>query len=171
MYKKLEINPHELFYHGTDAVFDRFEDQFKGSHTGWDNTIHGFFFTDKKENALLFGDTIIEARLTVSNPMDFRLTAIFNDRSQASLIWEILSGEKLSGIKALYTINRVIGLGDFMDMHKALNSENCKKLLVEAGHDGIISSLGNGEVEYIVFKPSQIEIIEMNRSVSPGLSR
>ena len=45
----------KIVYHGTDAIFDRFDETKKGTNTGFANTIHGFFFTEKKENAALFG--------------------------------------------------------------------------------------------------------------------
>ncbi|MCT1531390.1 hypothetical protein M3B46_10310 [Sphingobacterium daejeonense] len=70
MDKHLAIDPDAVFYHGTEAYFDRFEDSYRGSNTAWNNTVHGFFFADKKENALLFGDTIFSVNLIVHNPID-----------------------------------------------------------------------------------------------------
>lgn len=166
MYKKLEINPNAVFFHGTNADFEKFDQQYKGSNTGWENTVHGFFFADKKENAKLFGDTIVEAHLTILNPIDLRLQSIFNDKSQASVIWEVLSGEQLTDRKALNILVRDIGLGEVAEMYDLLNSKEANEAFVKAGYDGVLSSLGNDETEYVVFKPSQIEILFIERPLS-----
>lgn len=170
MYTKLQIDPDAVFYHGTNAVFEQFEESYKGGHTEWDNTVHGFFFADKKENARLFGDTIIEAHLDVSKPIDLRLHSIFNEESQASVIWEILSGERLTNRKALATLLDEIGLGEVGDMYDALNTEEAHQMIVKAGYDGIISSLGNDEIEYVVFKASQIDVLSIERPLTLGRS-
>lgn len=171
MYTKLEMNPNAVFYHGTSTKFDQFDEQYKCTNTEWDNTVHGFFFADKKENAKLFGDTIVEAHLTVLNPIDLRLQSIFNEKSQASVIWEILSGQKLNDRKALNILIRDIGLGEVEEMYDLLNTKDANQAFVKAGYDGIISSLGNDEIEYAVFKPSQIEILSIERPLSLGRSR
>src|SRR5690606_37484861 len=111
-YERPVVDPQALFYHGTRAFFERFEDSFRGSNTAWDNTVHGFFFADKKENALLFGDTIITANLDIKNPLDLRLHSIFSDESEASTIWEILTGDRLDNATALQTIYDEISLGE-----------------------------------------------------------
>lgn len=81
-YKKLEVDPDALFYHGTHAFFERFEDHYRGSNTAWDNTVHGFFFSSKKENSLMFGDTIITAHLDIKNPLDLRLHSILTRKAR-----------------------------------------------------------------------------------------
>jgi hypothetical protein len=43
----------KVFYHGTNANFEHFDISMKGSNTEWSNTVHGFFFADKVENALV----------------------------------------------------------------------------------------------------------------------
>jgi hypothetical protein len=159
------------YFHGTDAIFDKFDVLFKGSNTGWDNTKHGFFFADKKENALLFGDMIITAYLDIQNPIDLRLHSIFSLENQASLIWEILTGDRLEDKKALRKLNQEISLGEIGDLYESLNSENSHLMLEEAGHDGIISSLGDDQPEFVVFNISQIEIISIEHQNSIGRSR
>lgn len=171
MYEKLEINPNTTFFHGTNADFDRFDEQYKGSNSGWNNTVHGFFFADKKENAKLFGKTIVEARLTALNLIDLRLPSIFNNVSQASVIWEILSGQKLNDRDALSTLEREIDFGEIVEMYELLNSKKANGAFVKAGYDGIISSLGDNENEYAVFKASQIEILSIERPLSWKRSR
>ncbi|VTP91304.1 ADP-ribosyltransferase-containing protein [Sphingobacterium daejeonense] len=170
MNKHLAIDPDAVFYHGTEAYFDRFEDSYRGSNTAWDNTVHGFFFADKKENALLFGDTIFTVNLSVHNPIDLRLHSIFDEKDQASIIWEILTGEKLDSAIALQNIYDEISLGEIGEMYDCLHSEDAHELMIEAGYDGIISSLGDDEVEYVVFSASQINILSIERPMSIGRS-
>lgn len=170
MNKHLAIDPDAVFYHGTEAYFDTFEDSYRGSNTGWDNTVHGFFFADKKENALLFGDTIFTVNLTVNNPIDLRIHSIFNEENQASLIWEILTGEKLKSDTALKNIYDEISLGEIGEMYDCLNSEDAHELMIAAGYDGIISSLGDDELEYVVFRTSQINILSIERPMFIGRS-
>lgn len=159
------------YYHGTDAIFDKFDARYKGSNTGWDNTQHGFFFTDKKENALLFGDILVTAYLDIKNPIDLRIHSIFSLENQASLIWEILTGNQLEAKKALRKLNREISLGEIGDLYDSLNSDDSHLMLEEAGHDGIISSLGDDHPEFVVFNSSQIEIISIDRQNVIGRSR
>ncbi|MGJ1194463.1 hypothetical protein [Sphingobacterium siyangense] len=159
------------YYHGTDASFEKFEDIYKGSNTGWDNTKHGFFFADKEENALLFGNILIAAYLDIKKPIDFRLHSIFSLENQASLIWEILSAQQLDAKKALRKLNKEIGLGEIEEMYDSLDSEDCHLLLEKAGYDGIISSLGNDQTEFVAFHSSQIEIISIERQNFIGRSR
>jgi hypothetical protein len=151
-----QIAPANLFYHGTNASFKDFDLSKKGSNTGYRNTVHGFFFADKIENALLFGQRIITAKLVFKNPIDLRLQSIFTIESQASVIWEILSGEILTNTQALNTLNEEIGLGEIGDLWEALNTEEANELLKERGFDSIISSLGNEQNEYTVFSADQI---------------
>jgi len=170
MNKHLAIDHHAVFYHGTEAYFDTFEDSYRGSNTGWDNTVHGFFFADKKENALLFGDTIFTVNLTVKNPIDLRLHSIFNEENQASLIWEILTGEKLKSGAALKNISDEISLGEIGEMYDCLHNEDAHELMIAKGYDGIISSLGGDELEYVVFRASQINILSIERPMFIGRS-
>ncbi|WP_028297927.1 hypothetical protein [Olivibacter sitiensis] len=170
MNKHLAIDPDAVFYHGTEAYFDRFEDSYRGSNTAWDNTVHGFFFADKKENALLFGDTIFTVNLTIQNPIDLRLHSIFDEEDQAPIIWEILTGEKLNSATALQNIYHEISLGEIGEMYDCLHSEDAHELMIAAGYDGIISSLGDDELEYVVFRASQINILSIERPMSIGRS-
>lgn len=169
--EKIEVDPTKVFYHGTHAFFETFEDQYRGSNTGWDNTLHGFFFADKEENALLFGDTIITANLDIRNPLDLRLHSIFSIESQASLIWEILTCEKLHNKVALETIYDEISLGEIAEMYDSLYSEDAHHMMETAGYDGIISDLGNEQNEYVAFNASQISILSIDRELSRGMSR
>src|SRR5690606_21933288 len=133
--------------------------------------VHGFFFADKRENALLFGDTVITANLGIKKPLDLRLHSIFDIESQASLIWEILTGVKLDSADALRTIYDEISLGEIGDMYDSLNSDDAHEMMIAAGYDGIVSDLGNQQVEYVVFRAAQITILSIDREMSFGHGR
>ena len=53
-------------YHGTRSEFKRFEQQFIGAHA-LENGF-GFYFTDNEEQAMSYGDYIVEADLIIRNP-------------------------------------------------------------------------------------------------------
>lgn len=152
-------------YHATDAEFDEFDDDKKGTNTGFDNTIHGFFFAEKPENTEQFGKkTVIEANIYLKKPIDLRIDAIFNNKEQASTIAEILFDQKLGPQEALDLINQEIDLGEVADMREALNSKKANDILKQNGYDGIISDMGNNQVEYIVFDKEAIRIKSKNES-------
>lgn len=146
-------------YHGTDAKFKEFDLAFKGSNTGWDNCTHGIFFSDKINNAAMFGDRIIEAELTMRMSADLRLEEIFSNEKQASVLAEIIFGERLSNVKALERLNEEIGLGELGEMWDSLNTSDANELLKQHGYDSIISDMGDSNVEFIIFDTKQIQII------------
>ncbi len=161
---KSPIDSSTLFFHGTDAYFETFKDRYRGSNTFWDNTVHGFFFSEKKENAQMFGNTIITANLEILKTLDLRLQSIFKEERQASLIWKMLSGERLKNCEALVKLDEEIGIGELGEMRDSLNNEIAHKMMVAAGYDSIISDFGDNQPEYIVFKAKQIRIISIDRS-------
>lgn len=95
----------KIVYHGTDAIFDRFDETKKGTNTGFPNTIHGFFFTEKEENAALFGKRIIKVRIVIEKAIDLTIQGIFSETHQAPIIWEILTGETLLEEDALIQLD------------------------------------------------------------------
>ncbi|RZK42670.1 MAG: hypothetical protein EOO90_06425 [Pedobacter sp.] len=147
-----------LLYHGTDANFDTFDVSYKGTNTGYENKIHGFFFTEKLVHAQLFGKRIIAPSLAISNPIDLTIPGIFTIASQAPLIWGIISGEILLPAQALETLDNNIGLGEINDLFAELNTEKASEMIRSAGYDAIISDMGDHNMEYVVFDPSQIKI-------------
>lgn len=155
-----------VLYHGTNADFSDFDLRFKGSNTQWHNTIHGFFFIDTLEHAQMFGDRILQCELKIVQPINIEIHAIFSIESQASVIWEILSGEILESKMALRTLNEEIGLGEIGDLYDCLHSEDGHDLMVHYGFDGMISHFGNDQLEYVAFAVEQIKIKNSISSVS-----
>lgn len=106
---KLEIP--ELLYHSSYYDFGEFEDRFRRKNTGWENTIHGFFFADKVENALLFGPRVYSATVSINRPLDLRIHGVFSTFEQAPVICEITFGRKLKPRAALSLLDWEIGFG------------------------------------------------------------
>jgi predicted ABC-type ATPase len=149
----------QTVYHGTNKEFEKFDHGTKGSNTEGRNTFHGFFFSEKVQHTALFGERVIAAKINVMKPLDIRLNSIFKIEEQASDIYYILQGSRLSNKEALERLNDEIGLGEIDDVRDAFNMQESHDMMVELGYDCIISSLGDGEVEYIVFEPEQIHIL------------
>lgn len=112
-----------ILYHGTNSSFDYFDLSFKGTNTGYPNTIHGFFFTEKPEHASLFGDRIIAAALIIDNPLNLTIPGIFTIKNQAPVLWEILTGEKITPWRALAKLDEHIGLGEIAELFSILTPE------------------------------------------------
>lgn len=148
-----------IVYHGTNADFNAFDLKFKGNNTGMKNTIHCFFFSETLDHARMFGTRILKCELNIAKPINIELHTIFSIESQASAIWEILSGEILEPKKALETLNEEIGLGEIGDLYDNLHTEEAHQLIRTYGYDGMISHFGDNHLEYIAFDPQQINII------------
>ncbi|MEJ2881073.1 ADP-ribosyltransferase-containing protein [Pedobacter sp. GR22-6] len=157
----MDLEIPELLYHGSYYDFSEFDDRFKRSSTGWENTLHGFFFADKPENALLFGPKVYTAEVSISKPLDLRIHGIFSTLEQAPVLCEVIFERTLNPRAALSLLNREIDLGEIADMYDALNTEEANLAFRKAGYDGIVSDLGDYQNEYIAFNTSQIRILDV----------
>jgi hypothetical protein len=162
----------KTLYHGTTAEFDNFDITKTGSNTGYDNAKFGVFFLDNPEQALKFAQEngatggkarVINASVDIKNPLDLTIEGIFSKEAQAPTVVKLLGGEDMSPKDALEYINENIGLGELGDLNDGLYGDiKNKKIMQDAGFDGIISSFGkdaNGGVikEYVAFSPEQIK--------------
>ena len=156
-------------YHGTTAQFDEFDLKAVGSNTAADNSELGFFFIADQHEAAAFaskhGDAsgkvrVIEAYISIKKPLLLATTSIFTCAEQAPTLYEIFSGERLEPAEALEAIDENIGLGEIGEIAEALGTEEAKAIMIRDGYDGVISHFGGGHDEYVVFSPSQIQIIE-----------
>lgn len=160
-------------YHGTLAQFDEFDLAHVGANTSASNTPLGFFFIADRELAKQFAiDTadierrgesprVIEAYLSIKKPMRLNREAFFGDEAQAATLYEIFTGEQLPAKEALAWINEEIGLAEWFEV--AENVTEGRETLIRDGFDGVISEFGAGNVEYVVFHPDQIRVVD------PGL--
>ena len=158
-----------IMYHGTDRYFEQFDPEFKGSNTAFDNTRVGFFFLSDKERAIEFakrtcrGDYLIEAHLSIKNPLDFTDVGIFTKEEQAATIYEAFTGERLSPSEALERLNEEIGLGEALDLMDALSTQEAKAIFEANGYDGVIGHFGYSVLEYVAFHPEQIKVLDCYR--------
>ncbi|MBE9599872.1 hypothetical protein [Pedobacter sp. MC2016-24] len=151
-----------ILYHGTNAYFDVFDLYFRGSNIGYPNTVYGIFFTENLEHAQMFGSRIISVSLNITNPINLSNQGIFTIESQAPVIWEILSGERLSPKKALRMLDKNIGLGEIAEAHATLNTMEASNLIKSRGYDSMVSDMGQGNLEYVAFYPDQICVQDIN---------
>lgn len=166
-----------VVYHGTDADFKTFSLKKKGANTGRGNSSLGFFFIADRTLAENFaretsgGDRIIDAYLSIQNPIDLTAAGMFTKAEQAPTLSEIFFGDRISDPdEALEAINDEIGsVGDFGEIDDALRDGNAREIMMRDGYDGAISHFGAGNLEYIAFRPEQIKSATGNRGTfDPG---
>ncbi|MDR6786054.1 hypothetical protein ABIE26_004476 [Pedobacter africanus] len=157
----MDLEIPEMLYHGSYYNFSEFDDRFKRSNTEWENTVHGFFFADKVENALLFGPRVYSAQVSITKPLDLRIHGIFSTLEQAPVICEIAFERELKPRAALSLLNREIDPFELAELYEVLNTQHANDLFKKAGYDGIVSDLGDYQNEYIAFNASQIKILEV----------
>ncbi|NTF23525.1 hypothetical protein G6L37_34710 [Agrobacterium rubi] len=99
-----------LFYHATDAVFDRFDPALKGSK-GASNGHLGVWVGNEKSECEMFGDVLMTLSLdrdVVAYPMDYEELLMLHRRSlrmsdeEASVYWkEIVEGLMADGYNVI----------------------------------------------------------------------
>ena len=122
-------------YHGTDAKFDKFSMDHAGSATGVGDFGEGLYFSNSRRVAKKFaedvgGKRVIEARLNLKNP------AKNKDLNSSDIQ---LAMEEAGGM----------GFGSSVG-----------ELLAKKGFDGIAYMHLDGSIEYVVFKESNVKIID-----------
>lgn len=166
-------------FHGTRNVFDKFDDTKLSSNTEWLNSKWGHFFTEDKSIAERFlnkdfkviNDTrtgrIIEANIDLKKPLDFTPKGLTTKKEQAQIIYEAMTGKKVSPDKALKFMkdayDEASGLGGLNDFYDELYKNlKIKELAQKKGYDGLISHYGELNErdikEYAVFSSDQIKI-------------
>lgn len=177
--KSIMTSNGKTFYHGTKANFNKFDDAKLGSNTEWLNSKWGHFFSEDKniakrflnEDSVQVKDTrtgrIIEAELDLKKPLDFTPEGLTTNKEQAQIIYEAMTGEKISPNKALEYIKdayeEASGMGGTSDFYDEIYSNlKIKELAQKKGYDGIISHYGELDgkniKEYGVFSANQIKI-------------
>lgn len=158
-----------VVYHGTNAEFTEFDPEKRGENTGWDNAKVGFFFIADRRLAEEFaqetarGDRIIDAYLSIQNPLRLTTEDLFNNREQAPTLTEIFFGERIDDPdEALQSINDEIGLGEIGEIFESLGADWAKEIMERDGYDGVISHFGGGHLEYVAFYPEQIKSASNN---------
>jgi hypothetical protein len=176
-------------YHGTRNEFNEFDDTKLGTNTEWLNSKWGHFFTEDENIAKRFlsedtnsiKDTrtgrIIKAQIDLKKPLDFTPEGLTTKKEQAQIIYEAMTGKKVSPDKALSIVKDayneaagMAGLNDFYD--EIYGNLKIKELAQKNGYDGLISHYGelNGKdiKEYAVFSANQIKS-QISPEVKPSL--
>ncbi len=175
-------------YHGTLEKFDKFDASKAGSNTEYANAKWGIFFSDDAQRSKEFVDiaragsdtrpvNVMEARVEIKNPLDLTLHGIITKEDQAQVIYQVMTGKKVSPKRALKLLDEATDLGSVGDFFDELYSNvDNKKLFQKAGYDGIIAEMGrdgsNVIKEYVAFEPSQIktqaELAEIYNKATKG---
>ncbi|QRQ63174.1 ADP-ribosyltransferase-containing protein [Sphingobacterium multivorum] len=156
----LQPSTHTL-YHGTNSDFNEFSLEYLGQNTHWDNCHRGIHFTQEINMAQLFGEKVLECHVNLKKPLN--LNEVFDFADQAPDIVNIIFEENISDTgEALEFIDESIGMGEYMEFMEAFNSEDNLRQFKERGYDHIISRFSRDKVEFCVFDPANITIVNKN---------
>jgi len=148
-------------YHGTNSDFNEFSLAYLGQNTQRDNCHRGIYFTEEIGIAQLFGDKVLECKVSLQKSLNIH--DVFNCADQAPDIVNIIFEENIADPdEALEFIDESISLGEYMDFMEAFNSEDTLSEFKERGYDHIISGISRDKIEYCVFDPSNITISNKN---------
>ena len=103
-------------------------------------------FADENRAAGDSNDVVVkEVKLDLKNPIDLTLQGILNKAEQAPTVVKLMGGEDMTEEEALASLDETIDLGTVSEMYESLYGDiNNKKIMQDAGYDGIISQFGDG---------------------------
>lgn len=157
-------------YHGTLEDFDTFDIKRAWSNTEWENAKFGIFFLDNFNRAKEFPELarrswdsrpvkVKEAYIDLKNPLDLTVQWIFTKKNQAITILKMLwwYEEGMTSQEALDSIEENIWLWEMQELFESVYSNiDNKKIMQDAGFDGIISDYGDWIKEKVVFSEKQV---------------
>lgn len=140
-------------YHGTNAEFNEFKDEFISSNSGnigWFGK--GFYFTDSIKLAKSYGDIQRRCYLNITHPFIY---------SSEDSLWELLS----LGVENIRSYNGRLMPYAYLDDPKPI--EDFTKAIRQAGYDGVKFSYRQAQYkpnitgvskasEYVCFNSSQV---------------
>lgn len=162
IYKQSIVEGTYIGYHGTSAIFDKFDlrnmndAEGKSLNLGWGRGV--ILFTTKYSEAMAYAKSfhgngttprVIHAELTMNNP--FRIGTYSDDDTGYARYQRVRDGY-------VDTVDRSIWWGKIPG-NKNRRMEAFVKQLKKEGYDGIISGRPP-DVEYVIFKPDQIQILD-----------
>lgn len=148
-------------YHGTNSEFNQFSLEYCGSNTEWENCSRGIHLTNEIGMAQLFGTNVLECSINVSKALD--LDNVFNKSDQAPDIVKIIFQEEIDDPEeALEFLDESIGLGEYLEFKDCFNSRDTIEEFMALGYDHIIDRFAENKIEYCVFDPSKISILQRN---------
>lgn len=137
-------------YHGTNAEFEEFKEEFISSSSGnfgWFGK--GFYFTNSEKVSKQYGNIRKKCYLNITKPFKF-----FDKDS----VWELIM---IGGHPRTYN-DRLVPYA--YDGNSEV--EDFTNVIVSAGYDGVIASYKSGGMkpsdgkEFVCFSPSQIYVIK-----------
>lgn len=144
-------------YHGTNAQFDEFKEEFISSNSGnvgWFGK--GFYFTDSEKLAKSYGNILRRCYLDIRNPFVY---------SSPNSLWKLIE----LGVKDYRSDN--LRLLPYAYLDDPTPIENFTQVIKDAGYDGVIFSYRQGKykpnirgasnaTEYVCFNPNQIYFLD-----------
>lgn len=127
-------------YHGTEADFDNFSDELRGSRTKHDKEDVGYHFTDDASYSDAYAST---------STMNLYMTYVemFPEESD-----KVKHNIRNSNIMPVY-----LKIENPYYIPDAKIDRNVIQKAKNLGHDGIIGKLGDKTKEFVVFEPNQIK--------------
>jgi hypothetical protein len=141
-----------IVYHGSEEEFERFDKELMGTGGG-DGILqygHGFYFSNNKEVAQGFGSHIIEAQLTIDNPLSMGIVPDNLINWMRDTFPSINNFDEYEFKIKVGTVHRILQF-----MQKAHYKTDA--VLKGLGYDGIIDLHPHADT-YVVFDPEQIKI-------------
>lgn len=148
----------KTLYHGTNSDFNEFSLEYLGQNTDRDNCHRGIHLTEEIGIAQLFGEKVFECQVHLKKCLN--LDDVFGCTDQAPDIVNIIFEEDITDPnEALEFIDDNIGLGEYMEFMEAFNSQDNLNMFKERGYDHIIAGFARDKVEYCIFEPAEISIL------------
>ncbi|MFS4474712.1 hypothetical protein [Chryseobacterium sp. T20] len=148
----------KTLYHGTNSDFNEFSLGYLGQNTDRDNCLRGIHFTEEIGIAQLFGEKVYECEVHLKKCLN--LDDVFGCADQAPDIVNIVFEENISDPdEALEFIDESIGLGEYLEFMDAFDNQDILRSFKERGYDHIIAGFARDKVEYCIFDPANISIL------------
>jgi hypothetical protein len=145
-----------IVYHASDANFDEF-DISKITNIRGDLYGVGFYFSDNLEYVKQFGKILYECEINIPNPIN--LTDKFLAKKQLSYLLGKIENIKSSDKEYIEdSIEYKDFSSGFRRIRKYLSFNDLKKHF-----DGVIGHSEKGGMEYVVYHPQNIKIVNVNK--------
>lgn len=146
------INEHTYtVYHGSDKDFKSFDDTKFGTGAGSNWYGQGFYFSDAKPEASLYGDNIYKVKITLDNPID--LTKIKDSSVQGS------------GLVRFFTSIDELGKLEYQDYTFNKLTEILNKLEQNFDYDNVFFSEGtNKKFKTVIYETDEKDYMIYNRT-------
>jgi hypothetical protein len=132
-----------VIYHGTDASIKSFEPSTSGTLG------QGIYFANNEASARAYGDNVVAANVSLQSPWVVAL-----DSDSEGAIKEDFDSPCVEAVLGLPGGRKML---DAARYGTGMYDYRLQRVLMEAGHDGIIGTYPDGSREYVAFRPEQIK--------------